>query len=99
MKGRAVFVDADTVAGPGNYVITVRVTDNGSPPASATTTFTIVVVEHVRISNIAKTSPGEIVLTWNSDPARSIESNTQRHPAPRGRSKLDHGAGKRGHGR
>ncbi len=52
---------------PSNYVITVRATDNGSPPASATTTFTIVVIEHVRISSISQAIPGEIVLTWNSD--------------------------------
>ena len=51
---------------PGNYVITVRVTDNGSPPASATTTFTVVVVEHVRIASIRQAIPGEVVLTWNS---------------------------------
>jgi len=52
---------------PGNYVITVRVTDNGLPPASATTAFTVVVVEHVRIANIRRSSSNEVILTWNSD--------------------------------
>jgi hypothetical protein len=47
-------------------VITVRATDNGLPPASATTAFTVVVVENVRISGIHQTMPGEVVLTWNS---------------------------------
>jgi hypothetical protein len=51
---------------PGNYVITVRVTDDGAPPASATTTFTIVVVEPVRIASIRQGVSGEIVLTWNA---------------------------------
>lgn len=49
-----------------NYVITVRVTDNGSPPASATTSFTVVVAEEVRIAGIWQTSPAEVALTWNS---------------------------------
>jgi hypothetical protein len=31
--------------GPGNYRITVRVTDNGDPPMSGTTTFTVTVTE------------------------------------------------------
>src|SRR5260221_296106 len=31
--------------GPGNYTITVRVTDNGSPPLSDTKSFTVVVNE------------------------------------------------------
>jgi len=51
---------------PGNYMITVRVTDNGSPPALATTTFTVVVVEHVRIASIHQGTSGEVVFTWNS---------------------------------
>jgi len=51
---------------PGNYLIIVRVTDNGSPPESATTSFNIVVVEHVRIARIRQESPGEVLFTWNS---------------------------------
>jgi hypothetical protein len=34
-----ILLDAHSSAGPGNYVITVRVTDNGSPPASANDKF------------------------------------------------------------
>jgi len=53
---------------PGNYVIAVHVTDNGSPPASATTSFTVVVAEEVRIAGIQQTSPAEVILSWNSTP-------------------------------
>jgi hypothetical protein len=67
---------------PSNYVIIVRVTDNGSPPASATTTFTIIAVDHVRIANIRQTTPGEVVLTWNS--ASGAEYRVEYTEAPGG---------------
>jgi subtilisin family serine protease len=50
----------------GTHSIIVRVTDSGSPPATATTSFTIVVAERVSIASIRQTTPGEVVLTWNS---------------------------------
>ena len=52
----------------GTHTISVRATDNGSPIASATSTFTIVVAEHVRIVSIQRAAPEEVVLTWNATP-------------------------------
>lgn len=52
----------------GTHSITVRVTDDGSPPASATETFTITVAEQLRIASIRRGTPAEVVITWNSTP-------------------------------
>jgi len=51
-----------------SYLITIRVTDNGSPPADAATSFTVVVAEQVRIATIRQTTPDGVIVTWNSTP-------------------------------
>ena len=64
------FLWRTTESQAGTHTVTVRVTDNGSPPASATATFTVTVggpqPEQFRITGIRRGSPGEVVLTWNS---------------------------------
>ena len=50
----------------GTHNITVRVTDNGSPPAATTRSFSVTVAEQLRITGIRQSTPAEVVLTWNS---------------------------------
>src|SRR5205823_9332376 len=54
--------------GPGTYPVTVRVTDNGSPPLSDAQTFTIVVNSAVefRFTGIAMSGNSVVTLNWTS---------------------------------
>ncbi|MDB6109459.1 MAG: Na-Ca exchanger/integrin-beta4, partial [Pedosphaera sp.] len=51
---------------PASYTITVRVTDNGSPPLSDARTFTVAVVSRPKISSISLAGSGNIVLGWSA---------------------------------
>lgn len=53
---------------PGTNLVTVRVTDNGSPAASGTNSFTVVVssVAPLRLTGVAMSPTGNLVLTWDS---------------------------------
>ncbi len=48
---------------PGNHTVTVRVTDDGSPPLSSTTTFNVVAVDIPQIRTLASTT-GSLTLQW-----------------------------------
>ena len=53
---------------PSNHTVTIRVTDNGTPPLSAARTFQVSVHTTVplEITGIQFTSSQEIAITWNS---------------------------------
>jgi len=51
-------------------VITVRVTDDGSPALSHTRSFTVVITRGLRVSGISIVS-GTVTITWDSTPGRS----------------------------
>jgi hypothetical protein len=53
---------------PGNNLVTVRVVDDGSPPLADLQTFSITVVDPLRIASITVLPAGSAVLTWNSIP-------------------------------
>jgi hypothetical protein len=53
-------------------VITVRVTDDGSPAMSHTRSFTVVIARGLRVSNILVSS-GNVTITWDSTPGRSYQ--------------------------
>lgn len=55
-------------AAPVTNQITVRVTDDGSPPLSSTSTFDIVVLPPPRIEAVASPSPGVFVFGWQAFP-------------------------------
>src|SRR5439155_7296899 len=67
--------------GPSNYVITVRVTDNGQPPLSDTKTFNVAVHEVnlapvlAPISNKAVTNGGTLTFTASATDA-DLPTNT-----------------------
>jgi hypothetical protein len=50
----------------GTNHITVRVTDSGSPPLSASRTFDVTVGGPLRISNIAMSPTNSVTITWDS---------------------------------
>jgi hypothetical protein len=53
---------------PSTNIITIRVTDNGSPPMSDTSSFTLTVnpPSTLRLTSIAVAANGEVTITWNS---------------------------------
>jgi len=57
----------------GTNTVTIRVTDDGSPTLSDSRTFSIIVVEQLRISSIAVLPNESVVLTWNSVPAQRYQ--------------------------
>jgi len=56
------------VAGPnpGTNSLTIRVTDNGAPPLANSRTFSIIVVNQLRISSVNVSLDGSVVLSWSS---------------------------------
>jgi hypothetical protein len=64
--------------GPGNYFITVVVTDNGIPPLNAARTFQVSVQQTalLEITGIQISAPGVVSITWVSEPGAvySLES-------------------------
>jgi hypothetical protein len=60
-----------TPASPGTNVITVRVTDDGTPMLSAARTFTVVVTSAVRIS--IQVSSSEVTLNWSAVAGRTYQ--------------------------
>src|SRR6266700_3804748 len=51
---------------PATNVVSIRVTDNGSPPLSDVTTIQIVVVSAPRISGITRSSTNVVTITWQA---------------------------------
>jgi hypothetical protein len=51
---------------PATNAVSIRVTDNGSPPLSDVTTIQIVVVSAPRISGIARSSTNVVTITWQA---------------------------------
>jgi hypothetical protein len=51
---------------PGTNQITVRVTDNGSPPLSGTNTFSVVVIKGPRFTAISPPVDGIVTLVWEA---------------------------------
>jgi hypothetical protein len=51
-------------------IMTVRVTDDGSPTLSDTRSFTVVVTREMKVSDI-EISGGTVTITWNSMPGRN----------------------------
>jgi hypothetical protein len=63
----------------GTNLIGVRVTDDGAPPASGSGTVRVVVTPVVPISftEIRLASPGELSITWQSEPGKTYELQYQ----------------------
>jgi hypothetical protein len=61
--------------GPGNYMVTVRVTDNGSPARTTTETITITVNDSVvpppLFISIVEDETSRVTLTWRSFPGKT----------------------------
>lgn len=51
---------------PSTNAITVRVTDNGTPSLSAARTFTVRVINGIRIGGVTRPSPGELAIGFNA---------------------------------
>jgi len=58
---------------PGTNVITVRVTDNGTPPLSDTKTFTIIVSALPRFNTVSPTGDGYLQISFNTLPGRNYQ--------------------------
>ena len=56
---------------PRTNQITVRVTDNGSPPLSGTNSFNVVVLKPPRFDRIAGPTNGVVTLVWQSYPGKT----------------------------
>ncbi len=56
---------------PATNAVTIRVTDDGSPPLSDAKTFTIAVVSAPRILSITQAVDGIITLVWQAFPGRT----------------------------
>src|SRR6266702_719734 len=56
---------------PATNTVTIRVTDDGSPPLSDAKTFTIAVVSAPRILSITQAVDGIITLVWQAFPGRT----------------------------
>jgi len=56
---------------PSTNLLTMRVTDGGTPSLSATQTFTIFVLSSVQITNIQKVDATQLLLEWETDPGKS----------------------------
>ncbi len=58
---------------PATYPVTIRVTDDGSPPASATTTVFITVVEPppLRFGTVTLNPNGTLTLSWPTQPQKT----------------------------
>jgi hypothetical protein len=67
--GAFTWTPAAAQAGTTN-VITVRVTDDGSPPLSHTQSFTVVITGGLRVTGISIAS-GTVTITWDSTPGAS----------------------------
>jgi large repetitive protein len=63
------WIPTSAQAGTTN-VITVRVTDDGTPPLSHTQSFTAVITRGLRVTAISVTS-GTVTITWDSTPGGS----------------------------
>ncbi|PYJ79472.1 MAG: hypothetical protein DME22_25425 [Verrucomicrobia bacterium] len=59
--------------GPGVYPVTVRVIDNGFPPLSDTSTFSITVVSSAtfRVTGVTMDGNGNVMLTWDAEPGKT----------------------------
>jgi len=59
--------------GPGVYPFTVRVIDNGFPPLSDTSTFSITVVSSAifRVTGVTMDGNGNVMLTWDAEPGKT----------------------------
>jgi hypothetical protein len=68
---------APQTALPTTNSITVRVTDNGSPPLSDARSFTVVMLPPPRFSGITVTT-GRVVLSWQTYPGRTYRVQYQR---------------------
>ena len=55
------------------YPITVRVTDNGFPPLSDTSTFSITVLSSAtfRVTGVTMDGNGNVMLTWDAEPGKT----------------------------
>ena len=71
MSGAGAFTWIPTSGQAGTTnVITVRVTDNGTPPLSHTQSFTAVITRGLRVTAISIAS-GTVTITWDSTPGGS----------------------------
>jgi hypothetical protein len=73
-----------TPSQPGTNAISVRVTDNGVPPASATRTFTVVVAPPPQLTGITRPVAGSLSLTWGTIPGKTyrVEYKNGLHAGP-----------------
>jgi len=69
---------------PGTNIITVRVTDNGVPAASATRAFTVIVAPPPQFTGITPPIAGSYSLTWATIPGKTyrVEYKNNLHPGP-----------------
>jgi len=69
---------------PSTNLITVRVTDNGTPPASATRSFTVIVASPPQLTGITRQVAGSLSLTWATIPGKTyrVEYKNDLHAGP-----------------
>jgi hypothetical protein len=69
---------------PSTNVITVRATDNGVPPMSATRAFTVIVAPPPQLTGITPLSAGSLSLTWSTIPGKTyrVEYRNDLHAGP-----------------
>ncbi len=69
---------------PSTNVITVRVTDNGAPPASATRAFTVIVAPPPQLTGITRPVAGSLSLTCSTIPGKTyrVEYKNDLHAGP-----------------
>ncbi len=75
-----------TPLAPGNYPVTVRVTDNGVPALSATTSFTIIAAQSTA-PRLALTRQGQVLsVSWPESP--NYTSPAKHEPRDSSRAEL-----------
>jgi hypothetical protein len=60
----------DVLQPPGTHIVTVRVTDNGTPALSASRTFEIAVIDGLILGGVTLTPGGDIRFTIPTIPGR-----------------------------
>ncbi len=63
---------------PSLNLLKVRVTDNGTPSLSATTTFTVTLLLPTKISEVRRVSGTRIVLSWQANPGKTYQVEFKR---------------------
>jgi hypothetical protein len=71
-SGAFLWVTSNTAA-PGTNLVTVRVTDNGTPPLSDTKTFSVIVAGQPQLTGIAPQTNGQVQVSFDTLPTESYQ--------------------------